>query len=88
METINSFRKIGQYEISNICLESYPCKHYIKLKNGDTKLMSGDKIYRLFKSEGLSDPHIDKYAEYVRQSYFPNPLEITKRKNDLLRIQQ
>jgi hypothetical protein len=88
IEISNTFRKIGEYEISNRCLQSYPCKHYIKLKNGNTKLMSGDKIYRLFKTEGLSDPHIDKYAEWVRQQDFPTLEEIMKKKNDPLRIQQ
>lgn len=88
MDELNSFRKIGKYEISNICLQSYPCKHYIKFKNGDTKLLSGDKIYRLFKSEGLSDLHIDEYAEWVRQCDFPSAEEIIKSKNDILRIQQ
>lgn len=88
MEILNSFRKIGKYEISNHCLHSYPCKHKIKFENGVTKLISGDKIYRLFKSEGLSDPHIDSYAEWVRQCDFPSAEEIKKREYDLLIIQQ
>jgi hypothetical protein len=43
--------------------------------------MSGDDIYRLFKSENLSDSHIDKYAEHVRRCDFPTPEEIKKRKD-------
>jgi hypothetical protein len=43
--------------------------------------MSGDDIYRLFKSENLSDSHIDQYAEDVRQYDFPTPEEIKKRKD-------
>lgn len=85
---LNSFRQIGKYQISNLCLETYPCKHYMKLNNGDAKLMSGGNIYRLFKSEGLSDPHIDKYAEWVRQQDFPSPKEIIKIINDQQSIQQ
>ena len=88
MEPFNSFRKVGKYEISNICLHTYPCKHSIKFENGETKIMTGDKIYRLFKSEGLSDPHIDDYAEWVRQFDFPTPEEIKKREEDRIRIQQ
>jgi len=88
MEILNGFRKIGKYEISNYCLETYPCQHNFKFKNGETKLISGGEIYRLFKSEGLSDPHIDRYAEWVRQHDFPTPEEIKKRKDDLLIIQQ
>lgn len=85
---MNSFIKIGKYEISNICLETYPCKHYIKFENGETELMSGDKIYRLFKSEGLTYHHIDSYAEWVRQHDFPSPEEIKKKEDDQLRIRQ
>lgn len=88
MESFDSFRKIGKYEISNVCLHTYPCRHQIKFENGDTKLMSGDKIYRLFKSEGLSDSHIDSYAEWVRQRDFPSTEEIKKSIDDLLRIRE
>jgi hypothetical protein len=65
------FRKIGNYEISNECLQCYPCKHSVKFDNGEVKLMYGDDIYRLFQSEGLRDPHINSYAEWVRQCDFP-----------------
>lgn len=68
MENINGFRKIGKYEISNACLQSYPCKHLINISYGEQKLMSGDEIYRLFNSEGLSDPHIDIYADFFIQN--------------------
>ena len=78
MELLNSFRKVGKYEISNICLETYPCQHYVKFKNGETKILFGDKIYRLFKSEGLTDPHIDSYAKWVREHDFPSLEEIIK----------
>jgi hypothetical protein len=84
---MDSFKKIGKYEMSDTCLQSYPCKHIIKFENGETQLISGDKIYCLFKSEGLSDTHIDSYAEWVRQHDFPSPDEIKKRKDDLLIIQ-
>jgi hypothetical protein len=85
---MDGFRKIGKYEISNMCLESYPCKHRIKFENGETQILSGDKIYCLFKSEGLSDAHIDSYAEWVSQFYLPSPEEIKTHEDDLLIIQQ
>jgi len=50
-------------------------------------MISGDEIYRLFKSEGLYDKHIDKYAEFVRQRDFPTPEEIKEREDDKIRIQ-
>lgn len=83
-----TFRKIGKYEISNLCFQTYPCKHTIKFENGETQLLSGATIYCLFKSEGLSDTHIDSYAEWVRQRDFPSPEEIKKREDDILIIQQ
>ena len=86
METFNTFRKIGKYEISNTCLQTYPCKHMIKFQNGTSKLLCGGEIYRLFKSEGLNDSHIDKYSEFVRQQDFPTLEEIKKRISDKIRI--
>lgn len=82
------YRKIGKYEISDMCLESYPCQHYIRLENKTARLMSGADIYCLFKSEGLSDPHINQYAEFVRQRDFPTEAEIQKRQMDMLICQQ
>ena len=61
-----TFRKIGEFYISNLCLETYPCKHYIKLKNGETKLMRGDDIYKLFHKNGIKDDHFDKYIEFIK----------------------
>ena len=85
---LNSFKKVGNYEISDICLESYPCKHIIQFEDGRRQIMSGDDIYRLFQMEGLTDPHIDKYAEFVKQQDFPSVEEIKKRTDDKLRIQE
>ena len=30
-----SFRKVGKYQMSNMCLQSYPCKHIIKFETGE-----------------------------------------------------
>lgn len=27
------YTKIGKYEIMDFCLQSYPCKHYVKVDN-------------------------------------------------------
>lgn len=88
MDEFNSFRTVGKYQISNICLETYPCKHYIKFENGETKLLSAATIYRLFKSEGLYDKHIDSYAEWIRKQDFPTPEEIKQREDERLKINQ
>ena len=55
MERFNSFRKVGKYEISNTCLQTYPCKHTIIFENGESKLMSGDKIFTLLSFMYLID---------------------------------
>lgn len=85
---MDSYREVGNYELSTLCMESYPCQHYVKFKNGNTRLFTSDIIYRIFKSEGLSDPHIDKYAEFVRQHDFPTPEEIVIIKNMKLKNQE
>jgi hypothetical protein len=87
MLNFDSFRKVGKYEISNTCLHTYPCQHIIKYEK-ETKLMFADKIYRLFKSEGLFDEHIDSYSEWVRQRDFPTPEEIKERKNNIIKNHQ
>jgi hypothetical protein len=88
MERFNTFRKVGKYEISTICLQSYPCKHYIRFENGETMMMSGAKIYGLLNAEGLSDKHFDCYAEYIRRRDFPTPEEIKQREEENLKIEQ
>ena len=88
MERFNSFRKVGKYEISNTCLQSYPCKHNIRFENGETKLMSSDKIFSLLKNEGLTDKHFDIYEEFIRKRDFPTPEEIKKRENEIQMMQQ
>ena len=86
MEDLNGYRKVGKYEISNNCKEIYPGRYHVKFENGDARWMSGDKIYRLFKSEGLSDPAIDQYAEFVRQHDHPTLQEMKKRVENQLMI--
>ena len=82
------FRRIGKYKISNICYETYPCQHVVKYMDGTTELMCSGDIYRLFKMEGLSDPHIDRYAEFVRKQDFPTAEEKQQRIDDQLRMQE
>ena len=81
------YRKVGNYYISNICLESYPCQHTVCLESGVYELTSGAQIYRLLMSKGLSDPHFDKYKEYVRKIDFPTP-EQKKEAEEKIKIRQ
>jgi len=86
--TSNKCYSCGPYEISNMCLESMPCKHYVTntsvmLANDEPclNLMNGLDIYRLYKSEGLTIPeHFQRYAELVRQQDFPTQDEINAAK--------
>jgi hypothetical protein len=87
-EIFNSFRKVGKYEISTTCLQSYPCKHKVIFENGETTMMSGDKIYRLLNKECLSYKHFDCYAEYVRRQDFPTPEEIKETEEKILEIEK
>ena len=74
-----TFRTVGPYEVSNLCMQSFPCMHYVKMKNGETRMLSGDDLYCMFRSEGLSDPHFDKYATFVRLRDFPTFTELVER---------
>lgn len=57
-------RKIGNFEISNICLLSYPCKHHVEdTRTGLTQLMNGPDIYNLIKQHGLTYDHFDRYSD-------------------------
>ncbi len=54
-------RKIGDFEVTTVCLQSYPCKHGFRRGKQAFQLCSGDVIARQLKAAGLSDPHFDVY---------------------------
>lgn len=56
---------VGEYSIGTLCYHAYPCKHRVKHKDGQVLYMSGDEIYALLKKEGKSNPHFEKYNEYI-----------------------
>ena len=44
-------------EVSNICFETYPCQHYVKLDGKPiTGLMGGKQIKQLFNSNNIPVP--------------------------------
>ena len=75
------FRKIGKYKISTLCLQTYPCKHYVvdTEKGNDIGTLSGDRIFCMLRDEGISDPYFDEYAEFVRKRENPTPEELAER---------
>ena len=78
MDKTETFRQVGPFEISNLCLETYPCQHYVRFQNGNTVRMGGADIHCLLKSNGLSDVHFDMYATYVKQRNSPDEIERQK----------
>lgn len=58
---------IGDYKISEMCLQSYPCKHGItKLSTNERKLLNGIEIYKILETDGLSHPHFDYCKELIK----------------------
>jgi hypothetical protein len=82
MDDINSYRTVGKYQISNMCLQSYPCQHsIINTETGETKKMYGSAIYTLLKEDKLSDAHFDEYAEYIRRHEHPTVGELADKRH-------
>lgn len=85
MDETETFQNFGRFEISNVCLESYPCEHYVRFKTGGGVTMGGVEIHCLLKSSGLSDPHFDVFAEFVNED---SPDDIERRKTMLLEVEE
>ena len=41
-------RCVGKYQISTLCYQSMPCKHYV-INDGKLKLIGGDEIFLMLK---------------------------------------
>lgn len=69
--------EIGKYSITGICLQTYPCQHWVTNKETNkVNLMWGDQIYTMLSKERLSHPHFTMYAEYIRKRDKPTLKEI------------
>lgn len=74
---LNRCYNVGKYEISEFCLQTYPCKHHFtNTENGIASTMTGDKIFCILRDDGLSHPHFNSYAEFIRKRDNPTPEEI------------
>ena len=61
-----SGRTIGNYIISNMCMETYPCQHnYMDIRTGVVSSGSGPSIYQMLKDDGHSDSHFNGYAPKI-----------------------
>jgi hypothetical protein len=56
---------VHDYQISDVCMESYPCKHWVTLPDGTRNMMSGLAIYRMLLQENKEIPdHFEQYANF------------------------
>jgi hypothetical protein len=81
---MRNYRSIGNYYVSNICLETFPCQHYIKTSLfGKETHMFGDDIYRMCKNCGITDKHFEQYKEYISEIDNRTPLKIEEIKKQI-----
>lgn len=62
---MENYRQIGNYYVSNCQNTSFPCQHTVIFEDKTKLSLLGDQICCILKSEGLSDPHFDKYIEFT-----------------------
>jgi len=80
----DDYRTIGKYQIKNETgplIDIYPRKYSVRFPSGEVKSMTGIDIYKMLRSENLTDPKLDKYAEDVRRLEHPTPEEIQQDKD-------
>ena len=91
---LETYRIVGDFQISCTCLQTFPCQHKIinkKLNLNNT--LTGDKIFLLLKEHGISDEHFNVYEEYIRRRDHPTEKEMLqtiekrKKREKLLEIQ-
>lgn len=59
-ELVNSVKdyKVGKYEVSSLCIQTNPCKHYVKdTTTGKTYIMSKSNIFLLCLWSLVHIPH-------------------------------
>lgn len=85
---MNTFRTIGQYEISDMCLQTFPCQHYVKKNNGSTTRMFGSDIYCMLLNEEIHDEHFDMYIQYIQKRDHPTQEDLAEREKQRLERQK
>lgn len=81
MNSASNYR-VGKYIISDVCRQTYPCKHsFINTETNTNLYLSGDEIYNILKRDGLSHPHFNEYAYYNMTEDNNNITYNHKRKN-------
>ncbi len=82
MESVQPFRTLGKYQISTRCMQTYPCQHYVKFPNGETRRRTGAEIYKLLEADGIMDDHYTQYKEHIRRMENPTAKEIAANKQE------
>lgn len=81
--------EVGNYQISKICLESFPCQHAFRSSSSDKwDYLNAVEIYKLLKSKGLSHPHFEYCKEVIIKRDNPTPEEIAERETREERIRE
>jgi hypothetical protein len=90
MSSSSSFsRRIGKYNISTMCLETFPCQHFVEnTETGETYRINGGEIFKMLRDDGLSDNHFNMYKEHVRKQEFPTLEEIRSREKWARRLDE
>ncbi len=66
---------VGNFQISELCLQTFPCKHSF-LNKGSWEIMNAVEIYSILKERCLSHPHFEYCKDVIRKWNNPTPEEI------------
>lgn len=86
----DEYRCVDGYYISMTCMQTYPCKHYVKTSFSEKpRMMSGSEIYLMLKAKtDKVDSHFKQYSELVRCRTSPTPEEIAEDEAELNRREE
>ncbi len=63
---LTKYTDYGKYRISNICLQSYPCQHYvIDKESGEERRLFGTDVLRLLDKENIQSSHFEIYRNML-----------------------
>ena len=75
----DEYKCVDGYHISRTCMQTYPCKHYVKTTLSEKpRMMSGSEIYLIKDKTDKVDSHFKQYSELVRCRTSPTPEEIAE----------
>lgn len=87
MNTTEGPMVVGQFQISNRCLQTFPCQHSI-LIDGKWERLNATEIYTLLESNGLSHPHFNYCKEVIRKRTNPTCFEMMQNHIEQIKSEQ